>query len=122
MIRARDLAIALAGCLLVAASCARDPARGDAGMEDPDGCNHCGGEEFDLTWPQPDIDEGECGEPTWCGDCDHAGCLSVSVGPPGGQFPLHTDPMKDPRAADDGVGRDINGYLKLEQAHASFDY
>src|SRR5262249_11097601 len=34
----------------------------------------------------------------------------------------HTDPKRDANAADDGVKRDINGYLALDQAHASFDF
>ena len=120
MMDARRLAIALAGCLCVAAGCGRDNARADAATEAPDGCNHCGEDEVDLGGQAPDLrDPGAMLNP--CGDRDPH-CMSASVGPPGGKFPLHTDPIKDPNAGDDGVGRDANGYLGLDQAHASFHY
>src|SRR6185369_12355073 len=46
----------------------------------------------------------------------------VSVGPPGERFPLTSDQMKDPAAKDNGVNRDVNGYLTLDSTHASFNY
>src|SRR5262245_50228847 len=102
--------------LLAAAACGRDP-RGPSEEGSPapvdygEGCYAC----LDLATPF-DLRSGSL--PNACGDNERNG-KTVSVGQP---FPLHTDPMKDPRAADDGVGRDANGYLGLDQAHASFDF
>src|SRR4051794_37695322 len=82
---------------LAVAGCGRDnnSARADAAS----------GDKPDATWPWVDEDDlasdedmsGVQGVPNECGDHD-PGCIAVSVGPPGGNFPLHTDPMKDPHA------------------------
>ena len=70
----------------------------------------------------PGDDGGMQGGPNNCGDNDPA-CHEETLGPGGGSpFPLGTDPMKDPNEKDDGVGRDPNGYLGLDQSHASFDF
>ena len=67
-------------------------------------------------------DGGGIGEPNACGDFDPA-CQEQSKGPPGGMpFPLKSDPMKDPNASDDGVGRDPNGWLGLDSTQAAFDF
>src|SRR5207244_242321 len=62
-------------------------------------------------------------DPDVCGDPHmENGCFKADVGPPGGQFPLQSDMVKDPTELDNGVNRDINGYLKLDSTHTVFNY
>ena len=49
-------------------------------------------------------------------------CQSTEVGPPGGQFPLSSDPNPDPNSGGLGVDRDQNGWLGLGSTHAQFDF
>jgi hypothetical protein len=56
-----------------------------------------------------------------CGDTDK-NCQSVKMGPPDTQFPLTGDPMKDPLLRDNGVNRDVNGWLRLDSTHTAFNF
>jgi hypothetical protein len=59
-----------------------------------------------------------------CGDNDPS-CTTVCLGPtcvPPGMFPLPTDSPPNPNVGADGVTRDPNGYIILDQSHAGFDF
>src|SRR5207237_7751463 len=57
-----------------------------------------------------------------CGDFDPS-CTDRGFGPGKGfPFPLSTDKPPDPNETDDGIGRDMSGYLGLNTSKASFDY
>lgn len=59
-----------------------------------------------------------------CGDNDPS-CTSNCLGPtcmPPNMFPLPTDNPPNPNVGADGVTRDPNGYIGLDQSHAGFDY
>ncbi len=62
------------------------------------------------------------GGPTACGDTDPS-CQDVLFDPGQMQkFPLSGDMPADPNASGVGLGRDANGFLVLDQTHASFNY
>jgi hypothetical protein len=48
--------------------------------------------------------------------------MDTAYGPPAKQFPLQSDPMPDPLEKDSGVTRDVNGFLKLDSTHLSYNY
>jgi hypothetical protein len=76
--------------------------------------------EIDLSGLGPTDDGG--GGPNGCGD-NEPSCTDNGFGPSSGMpFPLPTDMPPDPNAGGSGVSRDGNGYLKLDQTNASFDY
>src|SRR4051812_50227318 len=59
-----------------------------------------------------------------CGDND-PGCTTVCLGPtcqPPSMFPLPSDVPPDPNVGADGVGRDGNGWIVLNQGSSSFNY
>jgi hypothetical protein len=64
------------------------------------------------------------GGPDVCGDpvSDPACFDTGTLGPPTKEFPLLTDPNKDPLEKDNGVSRDVNGFLKLDSTHTVFNY
>jgi hypothetical protein len=62
----------------------------------------------------PDV----CGDPVADPTCYDTGV----IGPPNKQFPLQTDQMPDPLEKDNGVSRDVNGFLKLDSTHTSFNF
>jgi hypothetical protein len=82
--------------------------------------------EIDLAGLNPSDDGGVVGD----NDCsqfdpmaDPANCHGSGFGPDNGSpFPLSTDMPKDPNESDNGIGRDKNGWLGLNQTMASFDY
>ncbi|MSP59695.1 MAG: hypothetical protein EXR72_05015, partial [Myxococcales bacterium] len=62
------------------------------------------------------------GEKNGCMDQDPS-CAGLEFDPANQKrFPLSTDKPADPNQANDGVGRDVNGFLVLDSTHASFDY
>jgi len=64
------------------------------------------------------------GPPNACGDQDPSctvGCLGPTCVPPG-MFPLPSDNPPNPNVGADGVNRDPNGYIILDQSHAAFDF
>jgi len=59
-----------------------------------------------------------------CGDND-PGCTTACLGPtcvPPSMFPLPGDMPPDPNVGADGVGRDPNGWIVLNQGNSSFNY
>src|SRR5438309_582920 len=59
-----------------------------------------------------------------CGDND-PGCATACLGPtcqPPSMFPLPTDMPPDPNVGADGVDRNGNGWIVLNQGKASFNY
>jgi hypothetical protein len=59
-----------------------------------------------------------------CGDNDPS-CMTACLGPtcvPPGMFPLPSDMPPDPNVGADGVGRDPNGWIVLNQGSSSFNY
>ncbi len=59
-----------------------------------------------------------------CGDND-PGCTTVCLGPtcqPPSMFPLPGDMPPDPNVTADGVGRDGNGWIVLNQGSSNFNY
>ena len=63
------------------------------------------------------------GGPDVCGDPQNdPTCSGVSFGMPAGIFPLQSDPMPNPSERDNGVGRDMNGWLGLDSTHAAFNF
>src|SRR4051812_40061440 len=105
---------------LIAGCGANVPSRGGGGGSDAG----VGGDK-DLAFGFEDVDlagftddAGDPGAPNICGDNDPQ-CQQFDVGPGLGKpFPLSTDPNKDPNAASDGVGRNPNGWLVLDQTQA----
>src|SRR5947208_271798 len=59
-----------------------------------------------------------------CGDND-PGCTTACLGPtcmPPNMFPLPSDMPPDPNVGADGVGRDMNGWIVLNQGGSNFNY
>ncbi|HEX8951009.1 MAG TPA: hypothetical protein VF945_04150, partial [Polyangia bacterium] len=59
-----------------------------------------------------------------CGNNDPS-CMTQCLGPtcmPPNMFPLPSDMPPDPNVGADGVGRDPNGWIVLNQGNASFNY
>src|SRR5262249_53777215 len=60
--------------------------------------------------------------PNACGDYDPS-CTDVGIGPSKGfPFPISTDMPQNPNESDNGVVRDMNGYLTLSASSAAFNY
>ncbi len=87
------------------------------------------GDKKDLAFGFPEFDfagtgtdDGGGGEVNGCGDFDPS-CTDNGFGPSlGVPFPLPTDMPADPNVGGSGVSRDANGFLKLDQTSASFDF
>src|SRR5437868_5421508 len=61
-------------------------------------------------------------QPNVCGDTDPS-CTDVVFDPMAmKKFPLSGDMPADPNQTSNGVGRDGDGYLVLDQTHATFDF
>ena len=117
--------------LLTITSCMAFAIFGCGGNRGSSGGGGGGGDRPDLTIVFQDDDGGaqqggdlaDNSNPSICGDPHmDPNCFQVDVGPPGGQFGLQSDPMKDPAQNDNGVNRDINGWLKLDSTHTIFNY
>src|SRR5262245_33504698 len=121
----RGLAIVLV-FLGIGPGCVSLDESGDVGTRDA-AQGGGGGGRRDLAFPveEPeDLRQGgdiEWQDPNECGDFD-PGCMSASIGPPRGQFPLSSDPKPNPAAGDTNVDRDFNGYLKLSTTHSTFNF
>ena len=122
----RVSSLLLLGAVFAFAGCGGRNARGTGGGDETPGdmAKPWTWEEPDLAGePQPDLFDENNNMPDPCGDVPaDPNCYSTSFGPPGGQFPLQSDPMKDPLAKDNGVNRDLNGWLKLDSTHTIFNY
>jgi hypothetical protein len=89
------------------------------------GCDHAAGlpptENVDATAPRdmavifPTVDLAMCAETNACGDCD-PGCGTFTLGPDYQKaFPLQSDANPDPNESDNGITRDVNGWVGIRQ-------